>query len=449
MKIKSTNFFKVFSYLLLTCVFLFSCNVKEEKKTIIIKNVNIIDVNTGEVFYKRDIVIKENFIDRIDQGINVSKKDEIIEADGKYIIPALWDMHVHFEAWGYEPMAKLMIANGVLGARDMGGDNMDRLDQMKGKLGSEIPNMRILRPGKMLDGKTPNWPYRITVTDSTEAKIAVINNQENGVDFIKVHQQLNKESFLAIAKIATEKGLYFAGHVPHRVGGIIASNAGQLSFEHLTGTPQCKDASCSNIESFLKLYKKNNTYQTPTLSIYKADVNKFNNIPLSDEYKSYINHFVKKEWATQDSINKQFLPPLEKMPELSKGRANSFYAVARKMFQMNVPVVAGTDAGFVGVIPGFDLHNELQLMVEKAGASNLQALQSATILPVKMYKLSRLGNVAKDNYADLLILNENPLENIKATRNIYKIISDGKIIDSKKIQHLKSECKKSKFSNEN
>ena len=108
---------------------------------------------------------------------------------------------------------------------------------------------------------------------------------------------------------------------------------------------------------------------------------------------------------------------------------------------MKVPIVAGTDAGFVGVIPGFDLHNELRLLVEEAGASNLQALQSATILPAKMHKLKKFGNVAEGFYADFLVLNSNPLKNINATKDIHMIVSNGETLNSKQIKQLKDECK--------
>lgn len=424
--------------LMIVAIFFSGCKKREAQ--LFIKNVNIVAVETGAINRSQDIVIQDDVIVAISENTSPMAGDQVIDGTGKYVIPGLWDMHVHFEGWGYEPMVSLMVANGVLGARDMGGNSLERLDSLRAELGASLPPMQVLRPGKMIDGPTPGWPFRITVTDSTEAVKAVSDNLELGVDFIKVHQQLSKESFMAIAGACKEQGVLFAGHVPNTISGIEAAEAGIASIEHLTGGTWCEDKNCTDFDEALQVYKANNTYHTPTLMIYHSGKRRYEEGLIAENMKPYLNTWAKKEWAKQDSINEQFLPPVDQRLELNNRMAQNAFWMAGKLFENQIPVMTGTDAGFVGVIPGFDLHEELRLFVEEAGATPLQALQSATLNPAKLYKQEKSGTVAVGNYANILLLNENPMEQIKATRDIYGVITHGKWYDQNALKALKSKA---------
>jgi imidazolonepropionase-like amidohydrolase len=422
----------------LLVITLVSCQTINYSNTLLIENVSIINVKTGEVVDNQFIrIVDEHIVDI--SNINLQKGDEnnIIDATGMYVIPALWDMHVHFEMWDYEPMALLMVANGVLGARDMGGNNLNVLDSLNIKLGNTLPKMRLLRAGQILDGKTNNWPFRKTVIDSIQASKGVIENIQDGVDFIKVHQQLNRESFFAIAKKAKEVGITFSGHVPSVVTGIEASESGQNTIEHLTGIPWCQNNDCDSANATITTFKENNTYLTPTLLVYFSGVRRYTTSLIPKALNKYIVPIANDYWQYQDSINEKFMPPKDQRLQMVNSGFNGATQLTEKLFNENALILAGTDAGYSGVIPGFDLHNELKIMVENCGASTLQALQSSTILPAKAYNLDKdLGTIEKGKYADMLILKRNPLEDINATREINYIISNGELITKSEINKL-------------
>src|SRR5262249_40703354 len=137
----------------------------------------------------------------------------VIDGRGKYLIPGLWDMHVHLafpwtspaELW--EPGLWLFIANGVTGVRDMGSD-WDVLHGWRDKIeAGSVLGPRIVAAGPILDGPTPGYPGRITVRNEAEAREAVQSLRKRGVDFIKVHAHLSREAYFAVASEAKKVGL--------------------------------------------------------------------------------------------------------------------------------------------------------------------------------------------------------------------------------------------------
>jgi len=146
--------------------------------------------------------------------VRVPKGATVIDGTGKFLIPGLWDMHVHLEISGKEASFPMYLANGVTGVRDMGGD----LDQIKvwreqSRLGTALIPM-IVAAGPILDGKTPGFPLRVTVEDAASARATVDDLKKRGVDFIKVHNLLTRDAYFGIAAEAKKQGLPFAGHVP-------------------------------------------------------------------------------------------------------------------------------------------------------------------------------------------------------------------------------------------
>src|SRR5215217_3215120 len=218
--------------LLILSVLLFApAQPNHTQAPIVFTHATSIDV-TGQA-PKRDmtVVINGDRISAIGDNISVPAGAQVVDANGKFMIPGLWDMHVH---WYLRDTFTLFIANGVTGVRQMFG-NSDLLrwrDQIaKGSLLG--PRMVVASP--IIDGPQPIWPNSIAVRNEDEGRKAVRRVKQWGADFVKVYALLPRDAYFGIADEAKQQGMTFVGHVPNSVSPAEASDAGQKSIEHLTG----------------------------------------------------------------------------------------------------------------------------------------------------------------------------------------------------------------------
>ncbi len=405
--------------------------------------------------------------------VAIPKNAQVINGKGKFLIPGLWDMHVHtlLKALpaSYFPM---FIANGVTGVRDMGGD----LEFMK-HLRKDINEGKLLGPhiiaGQMVDGPFPVWPgLPISISDEVDARKAAASIGNSGADFIKVYSLIPRQAYFALADEAKKRGITFAGHVPVSISAAEASDAGQKSIEHLDGILRA----CSSIEpeltktieeatkdpsqirtslvraltetevKALKTYSEekaealfarfaaNGTWQAPTLVVHRAGAFLNDSDFTNDLRLKYIRPGIRDSWKNQDDFR------------LTNRTAESI-ASARLLFQKRleligamhragVKMLAATDAVVWYVFPGFSLHDELELFV-KSGLSPMEALQTATLNPAIYLGLSdMLGTVVEGKKADLVLLEANPLENISNTKRIDAVIIGGRLIPKASLEKL-------------
>src|ERR1700684_3400610 len=224
-------------------------------------------------------------------SVSVPKNARVVDARGKFLIPGLWDMHVHeiFGDWIPEDekvSPLLFVANGITGVRDMGGD-LGPLKRWRSRIASgDMLGPRMIIAGPMLDGPVPAFPSSAPVKDAADGRRIVDELKSNGVDFIKIQSLVPRDGYFAAADEAKKQGIIFAGHVPDAVRAVEASNAGQKSIEHLTGVFE----GCSSVEAelmskprgagrgrflatydpakakaLIALFLKNRTWQVPTL----------------------------------------------------------------------------------------------------------------------------------------------------------------------------------------
>ena len=395
---------------------------------IAITHVSVIDVRTGIVAADRTVVIGGTKIQSTSSGAPAGAR--LVDGRGKFLIPGLWDMHVHLGGIEAE-WFPLYLANGIVGLREMAASK-ERLRKVKLHTGPP----RIYSTADSLDSPAIGTPQ--------QARAAVAALQSIGADFVKVYNGLSRESYLAIADESKKLGMDFAGHVPDAIGAAEAARAGQKSIEHLDGIL----LACSAMEAILRknwlagqplrpdfllqtysaqkaqalfaTFRKYGVWQCPTLvqARFESSVNDI--AMTADPHLRYVRRDYLDDWRNK-------LPMLRDVG-LEKRLFDKQCALAAAMHRAGVKFLAGTDAPAYYAIPGFGLHDELLLMVERAGFSPLAALQSATINPNEFF--SRDGGVIEQGRpAELVLLDANPLADIRNTRQIRGVFAGGRYLD--------------------
>jgi imidazolonepropionase-like amidohydrolase len=203
---------------------------------VVVEHVGVVDVVAGKVLEDANVYIEGARIRSVTTDrVPSTSGARVIDGRGKYLMPALWDMHVHVT---YPPGAapiflSLMVANGVLGAREMHGFLPVVLALRDSVRRGTLVGPRLFVAGTAIDGPSSFLPAARIVKNPAEARAAVRDLKNNGVDFIKVYSSLPRDSYFAVADEARKIGIPFVGHVPYAVTAVEASNAGQRSMEHL------------------------------------------------------------------------------------------------------------------------------------------------------------------------------------------------------------------------
>ena len=214
-----------------------------QQTSVLIKNVNVVDVQTGKIAGRQNVLISGNTIQQITSKPITHKNATVINGTGKFLIPGLWDMHVHVFANAANKSKEfyfpLFIANGVTSIRDMWTkpQNMQYVNHWRRQLSTQPGTVpRFATVGTLVDGVPPDWPTSDTVKTAEEAKAIVHKIKDAGVDFVKVYSKLSREAYFALADESKKLNFQFAGHVPDSISITEAANSGQKSIEHLPGT---------------------------------------------------------------------------------------------------------------------------------------------------------------------------------------------------------------------
>lgn len=406
-------------------------------KTWYLVDIAVVDVIRGKIIPHMTVAITDSMITAIAprKAFTIAHNAKVINCKGKFLIPGLWDMHVHLGNATHHSLP-LFVANGVTGVRDMGTKSFDSILSWRSRIRfGKIVGPHIISPGPILNSGTNLPDFQVAVNSPEEAICVVDSLSRIGVDFIKVHAGLSKETYYAIAKRAVDHQLPFAGHIPASsvsvgLSGEDAAEAGQHSLEHLQGIPFARDT----IKAYQHMYpteeslrhlfaalKKNNTYITPTLSVYHIPADYQAIGKNQDSLLKYLSPELIAFWGSQTGDwpkrNKAFIS------WMLKARANMIPALQ----DAGIPLLAGTDTGFPFVLPGFGLHQELLYLVA-AGLTPMEALRTATINPADFFgKAHKLGSIEKGKLADMVILNADPLADIGNIRSIETVIVNGKI----------------------
>ncbi|HTP67972.1 MAG TPA: amidohydrolase family protein [Dongiaceae bacterium] len=430
--------------------------------TVVITDVNIVDVRAGVILPEQTVVIDKGRIVAVG-----SRKDTryprnapvIINGKGSYLIPGLWDMHVHLSFGDWFPRAQeislpLFVANGVTGVRDMGSE-LATIQIWRNEIeGQRLIGPRIMTSGPMLDGPKPRFPSSIAISTPEDGRRAVQNLKQDGADFIKLQSLLPRDAALAIADEAKKQDVPFEGHVPDSVRASEMSNTGMRSFEHLTGilegSSPLEDSFLNGDKTEIKLLDsydperaaslaallaKNQTWQCPTLvrepAVYLLDATDSG----EDPHVKYVPaSWSSRTWKTiADVVKTAYVEPLDTRKKFVDMELRAVQA----LHKAGVPFLAGTDTPPAAyVYPGFSLHEELQRFVA-AGFTPLEALQTATINPARFFKMeNQLGTVEKGKFADLVFLDANPLDDIRNTQKVAAVILNGRYFSKADLQKI-------------
>jgi hypothetical protein len=415
-----------------------------------IRHVTVVNVATGAELKDQTVRIQGNRIASIAATQEADASLPGVDARGAYLIPGLWDMHVHV----HEPYElALYVANGVTGVRIMSGERDTAA--YRAELARQAISPRIYLASAIVDGSSPVWPGSIVVQNAAEARRAVGEIKGGGADFIKVYSRLSREAYFALADEAKQQHIAFEGHVPDDVTAQEASAAGQRSMEHLLGVGMAcskrqeslmgdlshaqffrqrlaieaealrtfDEAKC---QALFAEFRSNETWQVPTLTVLRLwgrlDDSKFT----SDSRLAYIGGRSRDRWQER-------IQPMRRWNYQEFQLARSLFSMDQRtvgwMFRAGVPMMAGTDAMNPYCFPGFGLHDELALMVE-AGLTPLAAVQAATINPAKfMGRSAELGTIEAGKIADMVLLRADPLADIHNTTQIQAVWLQGKYFD--------------------
>jgi len=422
---------------------------------LVITHINIVDVAAGTIQPDMTVVIDNDRISAVAKlnTIHSHISPKVVDGRGKYLIPSLWDMHVHSMFGDWIPGSKevslpLFVANGVTGVRDMGG-NLDMLLAWRKEIAAgTLIGPRLVIAGPMLDGPKPRFPDSVSLATPEQARKAVDDLKAKGVDFIKVQSFIPRDEYFAVVAEAKKQNLIVAGHVPDVIRASEASDAGQKSIEHLTGVFE----GCSTREDdFLKgpktpkqfldsydegrckaliaQFARNHTWQVPTLvwerGQWLVDVTDYSHDP---QLKFAPASWQKKSWPT---FTKSIIAELDTDPVPARRQfVQKELEVVAAMRKAGVQFMAGTDtAAAVAVVPGSSLHTELEYFVE-AGFTPAESLRTATLNPaIFMGEEADRGTVAAGKVADLVLLDANPLQDIHNTRKISAVILNGRLLD--------------------
>lgn len=427
-------------------------------------HVTVVDVATGKESPDQTVVLQGDHI------VSVSAFDanaappqgRVLDAHGAFLIPGLWDMHVHIQDLEDLP---LYIANGVTGVRLMFG--VKKSNDLRARLSEEPAAPEVLFGSIIVDGDPPVWPGSIVIHNAKDARRAVDEIKAGGADFVKIYNSIPREAYFALVDESRKQNIPFAGHLPFEIRASEASDAGQRSIEHLTGiaiacSKQEQDlirqlrplryfenlnATVEAIRSFdaakcqdlFAQFRRNSTWQVPTLTVHRAMGYMNDTHFTSDPRVAYMSSDVRRRWDSSNDFRFRRWRPQDF--DLHRQLLKADEQMVGIMFRAGIPLLAGTDSMNPYCMPGFSLHDELALLVE-SGLTPLAALQAATLRPAEFLgRSNELGSIAAGKRADLVLLSADPLADIHNTTQIQSVWLRGKYFDRAALDQLLANAK--------
>jgi len=410
---------------------------------IVITNARLFDPASMTTTPGTTIVIRGNRIESVGAGIAAPEGLERIDAQGRTVIPGLWDMHTHNSA----DDGLLDIANGITSVRDLANDTDFLLDLRKKWDSGVAIGPRIVMAG-IIDGPGKYaGPTKVLVDTEDQARAAVDNYAKLGYEQIKIYSSVKPELVPIITRRAHERGLRVSGHVPAFMRAEDAVRDGYDEIQHTnflflnfwpdiqdTRTPirftavaeraALLDLQSAPVQSFLNLLREKKIVIDPTVSIFEGMFTSRKGT-MSPSYGMVADRL-------PPQVRRGYLAGGLAVPEgMDERYLDSFrnlLAMVKALYDNHIPIVAGTDA-----LAGFSLHRELELYVQ-AGIPPAAVLRIATLGAASVMKHDdQLGSIVPGKLADLDIIDGDPSINISDVRKVVTVIKDGKVYDARAV----------------
>lgn len=455
-------------YLLAVLAALFSfaapARAAQQQGDVIVRHVTLIDVEAAKAAPGQAVVLRGGDIVAVGPDAAIARDwraKRRVEGKGKFLIPGLWDMHVHFGGGPdligeNEALFPLYVANGITTIRDCSGDLAEQALAWRSAIAEgRLFGPRLLTSGAKIEGIAPLWKGTIEVGSEKDVDTALdrLKNRDK-VDFVKITDStLKPDLFLYALKQAKALGIRTSGHIPMALTTGQAVDAGLSSIEHLdyaynAGAKDeaviAADFAAGRIDraeanrrldtgfdrdtamAAYRRFARQGVYVTPTLNGSRIIAYLDRDDHAKDAGLAYIGPKLRKtyEWRVERAAKADAAAIAARHKQIE-----DVGSILPMLAEAGVPIIAGTDAGFLNSFnyPGFGLHDELSLFVEK-GLTPAQALAAATRAgPAWFGWLDRYGAIQPGMAADLVLLDRNPLEDIAATRAIDTVVMRGQV----------------------
>jgi hypothetical protein len=473
------------------CLLFLAACAPTQPADVAIRGVTVVDVTDGSVLSDQTVLIEGSRIVAVGPVAEVAVSDnaDVVDARGRYLIPGLWDMHVHSVAnvavdrsresvaahdWHFP----LFLAHGVTGVRNMndgtGDPTLELTKSVKRRLteGDLRGPPRFLTAGPSIDGDPPLGSNPVVVRTAAEARAAVEQLASNGADLVKVYENVSREAYFAIIDEARRRAIPVDGHVPFRITPEEAAAAGQRTVEH----PDALAAGCATeadaererfarvlsgydslpgSEKFLAMFRHTRALydsRDPGTCNSTIEAYRRSGVAFTADLVAY-HHVVYSDQVLSDTTGMRLVPETlrRNWEDWSKSEtAREFRSILRPIVPLElenvrllneagVVLLAATDVGVPLQIPGLSLHRELMRLVE-AGLTPLETLQTATINPARVLGMTdSLGTVEPGKLADLVLLDVNPLQDISGTQRIRAVVADGRLYRRADLDRLLAE----------
>lgn len=444
-------------FLLLTAMI--SCNSEPEDVDLLITNATVLDIEQNKKWINRLVAIRNDTIIAVKtmRDSDDFKASETFDAQGNFVMPGLWDNHVHFRGGDTlvsenKDLLPLFLKYGITTVRDAGGDISKSVFEWKEQIeNAELDGPRIFSSGPKLDGKDPAWPGSISVNTEADVKMALDSLEKMNADYVKIYDgSITKEMYYEIIKEAEKRKMKVTGHMPMSADVTEAVKFGLDGTEHLYYIMKAASAKKDSIEEAESGY----SMIIPLAKTYNDSVGKivFDELAEEDFYVTptlYIGSVLKKladADHSQDELLEFIGPGIQETYQgriMSAKRAKEsgssmrdytedvFQKMIRPMYDSGIKIMAGSDCGPYNsfVYPGESLHQELKALVD-AGLNTQEALLTSIRNGPRFFDLQNTYvRVEKGRIGDLIILSENPMENIENLGSIKVVVTKSKVLN--------------------
>ncbi|HEY7055603.1 MAG TPA: amidohydrolase family protein [Vicinamibacterales bacterium] len=434
----------------LACLIALWMTAAAAPSTLVIADVTVINPRHHSMEANRNVVVRGGRITAVTAAsAHLPGDARVVRGTGRYLIPGLWDAHVHLTKAGVLSLP-LFVANGVTGVRDMGSDLSEVATWRRRIDAGELIGPRIKTPGQILESRSnvermkrdgtvePVDRIRVGVGDPDEARRAVNRLAAAGVDHIKMRTTPDLQTFLAAADQAKRHRLPLAVHPIASPDDLL--RAGVRSVEHFLTYPPLNNLSDAGRRELFRKIAKAGMYMSNTMvnidGLISTSYQEGKRIVSDtrgalDPRRKYVCGYLIDDWREQVEENKAspFEELRSELPDLNRD--------FKEMHEEGVPFLAGTDVGVVFMYPGFSLHDELETLVRDVGFTPMDALAVATDgVPGFYRETSRFGALEPGQSADLVLLDANPVTDIRNVKRIAAVALRGRWFDRADLDRL-------------